>query len=546
LHARETLFRIVLGSDPALAFERPCEIVRGIGRDAVRTAFDRAEQALRNGFWLAGYVTYDWSAALGIFEPPRELVLPASKAEHSGLLSSVDRGRYSRCVGELQRAISDGNVYEVNYTVPFWFHTSAQPFDLYARYASGTNARYQAFVEDGDRAILSWSPELFLDFDGARVRAKPMKGTASLDHLHALHSEKNRAEHVMIVDLLRNDLHRVCDSVEIERFLEIELYPTFATMTSTVAGTVRPQTTLADLFEATFPCGSITGAPKRAAQHYISTCEPSPRGAYCGTIGFLSPKRRGWWNVAIRTAQIDTSNGAARYDAGGAIVADSDPDAEWEEVLLKTRFLRDGAGGFALLETFAGNADKAVIEAHLARLHASAEAFEIGYDRGAVTSAVLRHARGDPRSLVRCRLQFDGTFSIVCEPMRVSTEPVGICLTKHRVRSDDPFLAHKTSWRPAHDAAAKEALRTGCFDGLLRNERGEFTEGARTTLFAEMDGTLYTPPLESGLLPGIFRQTLLAAGRARERVLLPQDLRHAGAIFVANSARGMLRATLLE
>lgn len=544
--ASETLFRIVLGSNPALAFERPREVLRAIGLTELRAVFDRAELALQSGFWIAGYVAYDRSAALGIFDAPREISLPTTAAQHSGLLSSVPRDRYANSVEELRRAIYDGNVYEVNYTVPFWFHTPAPPFDLYARYASSTNARYQAFVEDGDRTILSWSPELFLDFDGPRVRAKPMKGTTSVDRLHALQGDKNRAEHVMIVDLLRNDLHRVCDSVEIERFLEIERYPTFATMTSTIAGTLRSGVSLADLFEATFPCGSITGAPKRAAQHYISTYEPLRRGAYCGTIGFLSPQRRGWWNVAIRTAQIDTRTGIARYDAGGAIVADSDPDAEWEEVVLKTRFLRDGAGGFALLETFAGEAEPSTIAWHLDRLHASAQAFGIDYDRDAVTTAALRVARGGAGELVRLRLQADGTFHIRRKPKGILQEPVAICLSERSVRSDDPFLRHKTSWRPAHDAAAREAVRAGCFDGLLRNERGELTEGARTTLFIATNETLYTPPLESGLLPGIFRQRVLAEGRARERALVTEDLRRADAIFVANSARGMLRAALLE
>jgi para-aminobenzoate synthetase/4-amino-4-deoxychorismate lyase len=538
----EPIFRVVAGTAPALCFERPRAVLRGDpGR--MREALLCAQAALDDGFWIAGYLAYDATAALGVFEPPRESTLPHEAIEHSPLLPLVGRTAFASHVRALQRAIYEGSVYEVNYTLPFAFHLRCHPFALYAHYAHRSQARYQCYVEDGDRAILSWSPELFLEFDGRRVRTKPMKGTARLDRTGDLHGEKNISEHVMIVDLLRNDLHRVCETVAVEKLLTIERYPTFATMTSTMCGHLREGVTLADVFAAAFPCGSVTGAPKRSAMKFITEHEPQPRGVYCGTIGFLSPQQRGWWNVAIRTAQVGIGTRAGRYDAGGAIVADSDAGEEWNEIMLKARLLSDGAP-LAILETFAADASETTIEAHLERLDRTAQAFGILYDARAVRSAARRWR--DANTLVRLRVSSGGTFRIAAEPRHLPPQPVRVCVAKARVRHDDPFLAHKTSWRPAHDAAARQANEWDCFDALLLNERGELAEGARSTLFAEIGGRLSTPPLSSGVLPGILRRHLVSEGRACERVVTLAELRRASAIYVGNSARGLLRAELVE
>ncbi|HKE35830.1 MAG TPA: chorismate-binding protein, partial [Candidatus Baltobacteraceae bacterium] len=459
------------------------------------------------------------------------------------------RGAYDAAIAFLRHAIYEGDVYQVNYTLPFVLSYDGSAFDLYAYYARRSGARYQCYVLDGNRAIASWSPELFLEFDGERLRTKPMKGTAPLDRIEELEAPKNRAEHVMIVDLLRNDLHRICDDVAVERFLEIERYPTYATMTSTIAGTPRANTSLAQIFAAAFPCGSITGAPKRAAMRFIAQTEAASRGAYCGTAGYLSPERKGWWNVAIRTAQLDVCMRSGRYDTGGGIVADSQADAEWEEILLKARFLRPGSP-FALLETFASDADDGTLELHLSRLAHSATAFGIPYRQASVASAVLSErseskGQGDT-GILRLRLRLDGTFEVRSEPADTPPEPVRVCFSSARLRSSDPFLRHKTSWRPAHEEAAAEARSRDCFDALLRNEAGEVTEGTRTNLFVERDGVLLTPAASCGVLPGVLRGRLLRVGRAREAVLTAGDVRSAKTVYVGNSARGLLRATLVE
>lgn len=540
-------FAVVMGTDPASAFERPLEVVRASGAGELRPVLERCEAALDAGCWIAGYAGYAGDAVFGIFGPPRAIDLPdPASVAHAPLLATIEREAYDAAVASLQHAIYDGDVYQVNYTVPFALDYAGDPYELYAYYARRSRARYQAYVRDGDRAIASWSPELFLDFDGQSIRTKPMKGTASLDAVEELEQPKNRAEHVMIVDLLRNDLHRVCDGVAVERFLEIERYPTYATMTSTIAGTLRPGTTLAEIFTAAFPCGSITGAPKRAAMRFIAETEGAPRGAYCGTIGFLSPQRTGWWNVAIRTAQLDVAAHAGRYDTGGGIVADSQASAEWSEILLKSRFLRPSTP-FAILETFAADADGATLALHLARLMRSANAFGIEISEASLAPALrLRaspYAQDDKMGIVRVRLGLDGTIDVRMEAADTPLEPVRVCFSEQRVRSGDPFLRHKTSWRPAHDAASTDGQR-GCFDALLLNERDEVTEGARTSLFVERNGTLYTPALHCGLLPGILRGRFIEAGKAREAVLTADDVRAAETVYVGNSARGLLRATL--
>lgn len=534
-----TSFSIALGG---LFFEDPLEVVRAGDAPALRAALARCDAALDRGAWIAGYVPYEGGgAALGVFGAPRAIELPDPKAvHHSPLLACVGRAPYNDAVASLQRAIYDGDVYQVNFTIPFALAAAGDPFELYAYYARRCGARYHAYVRDGNRAIASWSPELFLEFDGRRVRTKPMKGTAPHDAAAELDSAKNRAEHVMIVDLLRNDLHRVCDDVAVERFLEVERYPTYVTMTSTIGGTLRSGVKLADVFAAAFPCGSVTGAPKIAAMRFIASHESEPRGAYCGTIGYLSPERRGWWNVAIRTAQIDLATGAGRFDAGGGIVADSAAEGEWAEILVKSRFLQPD--DFAILETFAGDADEATIALHRDRLLRSALAFGISISEDEIMVALRasRCAQGD--MVRRLRLRLDGRLSVVDQPADAPDEPVGVCLSSARVRSNDPFLQHKTSWRPAHDVATREARDRGCFDALLQNERGELTEGWRTNVFVERDETLLTPPLRAGALPGILRQRLLSQGRAREAMLSVGDLH--GGFYVGNSARGLLRATL--
>jgi para-aminobenzoate synthetase / 4-amino-4-deoxychorismate lyase len=481
---------------------------------------------------------------LGAFEKPERRAVNGADRRFamSSPLCRISRGDYDASVHHLLSRIRDGEVYQVNYTVPFDVGFAGADTELFAFLAERSAAPYCAHLEHERISLVSFSPELFLEFDGDRITTKPMKGTAQPSREDELRSEKNRAEHLMIVDLLRNDLHRVCSHVEVSRLFEIERYPTFATMTSTITGKLRSMSFDA-VIRATFPCGSVTGAPKRAAMQHIERIENEPRGFYTGSIGYLSPKRQGWWNVAIRTLQFECGKPAARFDAGGGIVSDSTASGEWSELFLKSRFLEAAGDDFVLIETLRSGADSQVVEAHLARLTSSAEAFGWTIDHDDLLGRIRSFDSLPSPHLVRL-LVHRGGAAIDVKPIEAQADPVRICLSRLRVRSDDPLLRHKTSWRAVHDAVAKEATTQGCFDAILANERGELTEGSRTNLFVELEGRLYTPALAGGLLPGILRARLLDERRVVEATLRPRDLQVADALYVGNSARGMLRATL--
>jgi para-aminobenzoate synthetase/4-amino-4-deoxychorismate lyase len=553
--------RVIAGWEPAVIFQNPEQVWAPRSLDGALAAFARADEALKSGYHVAGALSYELGAllhgvpahaprlpllVLGAFREP----LRRSLARDGGLfgmaapLCRVDRACYESQIAYLLSEIRDGEVYQVNYTVPFDVAFRGDPFDLYRFLARRARAPYAAYVEHDDVSLVSLSPELFLRFDGDRIATKPMKGTARLSQLDELANEKNRAEHVMIVDLLRNDLHRICDNVHVPRLFEIERYPTFATMTSTISGTLR-DVSFEEVVRATFPCGSVTGAPKRAAMQHIARVESEPRGFYTGSIGYLSPKRRGWWNVPIRTLQFEPGAAAARFDAGGGIVSDSSAQGEWSEVVLKGAFLAAAHKAFTLWETLRCGPEPSDAAAHVARLTASAAAFGWNVDGDALLRRL--HSLNENRApqFVRVRARPAQT-RIDAQPLEPTHEPVRICMATLPVRSDDPLLAHKTAWRPVHEAAAREARERGCFDALLRNERGELTEGSRTTLFVRRGESLYTPPLACGVLPGILRSRLVSQARAVERVLFFEDLRSADALYVGNSARGLLLAELVQ
>ncbi len=549
--------RVLCGIEEPLEFANPRVVYRPKTVDDAIASLHELNRALAGGSWIAGYLTYEFGAALhgvdragsgpllclGVFDEPSRPAMRTDDAfSLSPLLSTATWADYAAAVGDVQRAIYDGDVYQVNYTVPFSTNGLGDFESFWRSVASRTGANYQAYVEDGERRILSWSPELFLQFDGTSVRTCPMKGTAPLDAPKDLANEKNRAEHVMIVDLLRNDLQRIARDVTVQQLCSVERYPTFLTMTSTITGILQT-TSLEAIFRATFPCGSITGAPKRSAIEHIDRFEQHPREVYCGTIGYLSPQWRGVWNVAIRTAQFHGN--AGRYDAGGGIVADSNAAGEWNEVFLKTAFLREDSEPIVLLETFAAAARSATIDEHLSRIARSAQAFGISFHENVIREAVERTRQRYGSGVLRLRLHANGEIEVRHDTVSTPPEPVAVCISRERVQSTDPFLRHKTAWRPAQGAAGVFATECGTFEALLRNERGELTEGSRTNLFALIDGTLWTPPVSCGLLPGILRSNLVSEGRARERSLHVTDLLKAEQLFVGNSARGLLRARLV-
>ena len=480
---------------------------------------------------------------------------------------------YARRIAAIHEWIRAGDVYQLNFTAPFHIksHFTAQGSvaALYARLRARQPVDYGAFLHwQLGRHILSFSPELFfrIENDGPtrRIVTRPMKGIArrgrttreDREIAEWLHNDpKNRSENVMIVDLLRNDLGRVArtGSVRAERLFDVERYRTLWQMTSTVSAELRPEVDFHEIFRALFPSGSVTGAPKVRSMQLLAELEDAPRGVYTGAIGYFSPQQT-IFNVAIRTLELEGGRGT--MGAGSGIVIDSDPVEEYRECLLKAEFLTRSAGRqperFSLIETMLWDGSYSLLDLHLDRLEDSAEYFDFACDRAAVRAALEEHARqfaeGSPRK-VRLLLDAEGKLEITSEVLTLrddSNRIARVRIAPQRTDPADAMLYHKTSHRPLYAPAFEQAVRDGFDDVLFLNQRGEVTEGAISNVFVEKDGRWSTPPVESGLLAGVFRRHLLATrNEIEERVLFLNDLRQADGVYLANAVRGLRRATIV-
>lgn len=490
---------------------------------------------------------------------------------------------YRRGVQRIRDYIAAGDCYQVNFTFPVTGRCIGHPLRLYADLCARQPVGCGGVVMHDEGAILSLSPELFLERQGARLVSRPMKGTAPRGATPAedaaaraalAASAKDRAENVMIVDLIRNDLARVAEtgSVTVERLFDIEPYPTVLQMTSTVAATLRPDAGLAEILAALFPCGSITGAPKVRAMQIVAELEGEPRGLYTGSLGWIAPGGDFRFNVAIRTVEL-ARDGTLRLGVGSGITYGSDPAAEYRECLLKARFLTDAAlaGDVAqaprLIETLrlevdAGGARYPRLDGHRARLTRSAAALGFAWDWLAVARALEQagadarrewaqagQAGGPPTAWrVRLTLGRSGDVEIARAPLDpLPAGPLALLPADEPLDSRDGWLAHKTTVRGRYDKALAALAGTPeIFDVLYCNERGEVAEGARSTLFARIDGRLLTPPLACGVLPGVLRAELLARGAAEEAMLTPADLQRAEALYCGNALRGLVPVHLRD
>lgn len=406
-------------------------------------------------------------------------------------------------------------------------------------------------------------PSFFFRCDENHITLKPMKGTArrgrttiedEQQRQWLANSAKNRAENLMIVDLLRNDVGRVAQTgtVHVPRFFEIERYETVQQATSTITAELKPETTVTELMRCLFPCGSVTGAPKIRTMQIIHELEKEPRGIYTGSIGFFSPQRRAVFNVAIRTVMLDRKTGAGEMGIGSGIVWDSDNTAEYHECLLKARFLTESAEPFELIETLRWDSANGwfLLHEHLLRLENSADYFDFHFDREEILRRLGEYAAQfgrQPESYrVRLTLNRQGGVSMAHTHLPNLHEPVRIKLASARTHSQDRFLFHKTTRRELYDRALKDAEAQGFFDVIFCNERGEITEGCRSNLIIKSEGRYFTPPLDCGVLPGVFRAHLVASGKftLEEKILLPQELERAEEILLCNAVRGLVKAVL--
>jgi para-aminobenzoate synthetase/4-amino-4-deoxychorismate lyase len=489
---------------------------------------------------------------------------------------NVDEAAFTRAIERIRDYIAAGDTYQVNYTYRIRFDAFGPVHALYARLRERQPVPYGALVglPDG-RTVLSLSPELFVRHDAGRLLARPMKGTAPASgdqDLDAVRSgalaadPKNRAENLMIVDLLRNDLGRIArtGSVGVPALFEVRRYSSVLQMTSTVQAQLADGVPMEAIFDALYPCGSITGAPKRRTMEIIHELEPAPRGIYTGALGWMDPPAPGaqpgaqlgdfCFSVPIRTLVLQPPhNGVRRGElgVGAGIVYDSDPAAEYAECRLKARFLTGLPNTFEIFETmFATREDGCRhLERHLARLRASSAYFgypfteELARAGAIAASAVLPP---DTPHRLRLALQPDGEIVVHTAPLAPLAEPVEVLLSDEPVDSSALFARHKTSIRSRYDAAWKHAESVGAFDTLFFNERGELAEGGRSSVFVRAGGRWYTPPLSSGVLPGVMRALLLEdpAWQAIECPISRETLEWAQEIVVCNALRGPLRATI--
>jgi para-aminobenzoate synthetase/4-amino-4-deoxychorismate lyase len=518
-----------------------------------------APAAPRLSAWVFGQARQLDAQGVADFIDERLAVL----AEHDRVVgvaevaAALDAPQHRRRVERVQRWIADGDCYQINLTFALDCQVYGHPLALYRRLRERQPVRYGAYLATDERAVLSFSPELFFERRGSRVLTRPMKGTAArgatqqedlLQRSQLLASPKERAENVMIVDLLRNDLGRLAapGRVRVDSLCDAEAYPTLWQMVSTVSADL-PGATLFDLFRALFPCGSITGAPKIRAMQCISELEVAPRGLYTGTLGWLAPGGDCRFNVAIRTLEV-RPDGRARLGVGSGIVIDAVAEREYAECLLKASFITGFDPGFELIETLRleGGAYQ-LLALHLERLLASARALGFACELPPIAAALAEQALAGGAGIYRVRLALahDGRYGIDRTPMVDERGPWSVVLADERLDAGDYLLRHKTSARSRYQRAlAALAGESGVFDAIFLNTRGEVCEGARSTVFIERDGILLTPPLACGLLPGVLRRQLIESGRAVEAVLTLADLLGASAIHMGNALRGLLAVTL--
>jgi para-aminobenzoate synthetase/4-amino-4-deoxychorismate lyase len=572
-------------------FTAPDRVLVADTPNEVPALIEAIEADTRAGAYVAGYLSYEAGypfvdldspstgespvAWFGVYDRPR-LLAPADVEAGLAMLDggpsvenvqlSVSQSTYTGAIERIRRHIGEGDVYQINYTAPVQFRAPGDPRVLYRRLRRRQHVPYGAYLNLGGRQILSCSPELFFRRDGDRLVTKPMKGTIrrgrTLEEDRALQEElaadpKNRAENLMIVDLLRNDLSVCCrpGSVTVPALYETEPYDTVTQMTSTVQGDLRDGQGLADAIRALFPCGSVTGAPKRRAMRLLRDLEQGPRGVYCGAIGMAGPDTA-TFNVAIRTAVIDGEEGT--MGVGSGIVWDSDPKAEYEECALKTQFLTPSttsqqtnadAPPPRLIETMRFDGVRLpLLDRHVNRLAQSAAYFDYPFNETRFRRRVDQGVAGcDVDTVVKVRATLDqwGRIEVNTAPLDEKNRAWRITVSGERVNRDDPLFFHKTTDRLVYERVLQAAQRDGFDEAILLNEEGEVTEGTYSNIFVRMGGELLTPPIECGLLNGVYRTYVLdMEERAREQVLTPDDLRAADALYCCNAVRGWCEATL--
>lgn len=557
-----------------LHFCRPLKVLLAETLEDVQPLLLEAE---KSGLYAAGFVSYEAAPAfdsalkahpepgfpllcLGLFHAPDVMEdierSHADSFEIGSLEPSVSRDEFVAAIGSIKEQLAEGATYQVNYTYRLYADFNGDAWAFFHDLVNGQRAEHAAFIETDDFAICSASPELFFSFNNGRLLSRPMKGTerrgrtlsedqAQADALYQ--SKKNRAENIMIVDMIRNDIGRVADpgTVEVVSQFDVEKYPTVWQLTSTVAGTSSAGVTA--IWNALFPCASITGAPKAKTMEIIQSLETTPRKIYTGSMGFITPEGEACFNVAIRTALIDRRVDRLEFGVGGGIIWDSEAEAEFEETLTKARVLTQPRPLYHLLETMLWEPGSGIylLDEHMQRLGDSAEYFDIPLDVDSViqtleeATMLLEKAPHRVRLLVsREGHQEVQTFPLSLKQLKVKK----LALAKQPVNSQDVFLFHKTTHREVYEKAKADFPAHD--DVILWNDKGEVTETCIANIVIRKGQDLITPPVECGLLAGTFRTRLLKDGEINEDRISLNDLKTADEIFMINSVRKWQRAIL--
>lgn len=590
-------------------FSRALEIITVDTPEGVERALEMIGKAVNEGHYAAGCVSYEAGYAFeqrfreietrhtpllwfGIFDEPitidrrthiiagppadvrriRESVRVLRKRahgpeQHLRFRYSFSEARYLDAFARIQKYIEEGDTYQVNLTFRLFSPFSSAAHEVYMRMREAQRVSYGAYVNAGSFVLLSCSPELFFRRAGDRITLKPMKGTIARGRTLAedkkqaamlSESEKNRAENLMIVDLLRNDVGKIAQpgSVLVKRFFDVEKYETVFQATSTIEATLRRGVDIPELFRSLFPSGSVTGAPKIRTMEIIRELESGPRGFYTGSIGFFAPTKRAVFNVAIRTLVIDKETETAEFGVGSGIIHDSRGTEEYKECILKARFFETEQTNVSLIETMRWDPKNRwfLLPRHLRRLRDSASYFGFRFREAAVRDELRRTERallrisGKGHWKVRLILDRHGQIGISRSRLKVLKGTQFVRFSSTATDPENRFLFHKTTNRTLYDIELALAEKEGYFDILFQNKLGEITEGARSNVLIRRGDTLLTPPLECGVLPGTCRSYLLSSRqyRVQEHRLYPDDLLNADELFVCNALRGLMKVSIPE
>ncbi len=551
-----------------LFFTDPVDILEVNSFDQIDDFFSKLHKYLEKGYYSAGYFSYEFGmvfekkllnlypdttknlACFGIFKKPVKYrpEFKNSNFKISNLKIKTPKEKYFQDLDKIKNYIKDGDIFQANYTTKLTFDFEGDLLDLYNWIRQAHPVPYSAYIKFKNKTILSFSPELFFEINQDKIKVKPMKGTLKRGkdkkedeyNKNWLRSDiKNQSENIMILDLMRNDLSKIAKhgSVRVNSFFDIEEYKTLFQMTSEAGAVLKDNLSYNNIFSSLFPSGSVTGAPKIRAMEIIKELENDNRGVYCGSIGYFSPEKKLVFNVAIRTIEFDGAKG--QMGIGSGIVDDSDPEAEYQETLLKAKFLININKDFKLIESLRWQKEYFLLDLHLARLKKSAEYFDFNYDTENIKKELNKITRAlDKNKIYKIRLLMDylGNLEISLQEIKDNPEKIKIKISDKIINSNDIFLYHKTTNRELYD---KEP------DCIFFNENGELTEGAIYNIFIEKHGILYTPPALCGLLAGVYRQYLIGNKDVIEKKIYKQELINADKIFLCNSVRGLMEAILV-